>query len=161
MTWGDLYKLSKGKLSLIVVTTAAAGFAAASGDRIDAPQLLYTCVGTFGCSAAANALNQVYEIRNDGLMRRTMLRPLPAGRMSAAQALLFAAVMGVGGAGLLAWQVRPAILPHCLPFHPVASARMHRKALLSHRTPSDHSVAERARPFCLAATMQEQANKLT
>ena len=121
VTWGDLYKLSKGKLSMIVVATAAAGFAAGSGDSLDYLQLLYTCLGTFGCSAAANALNQVYEIRNDGLMRRTMLRPLPAGRMSAAQALLFAAVMGAGGTGLLAYQVRGAVSrssPHwrcCLP----------------------------------------------
>jgi heme O synthase-like polyprenyltransferase len=104
--WGDLFKLAKGKLSLIVVTTAAAGFAAASGDDLDYWKLANTCLGTFGCSAAANAVNQIYEIRNDGMMRRTMLRPLPAGRLSIGQALLFAAVTGVGGTALLATQVR-------------------------------------------------------
>ena len=119
VTFRDLYKLAKGKLSLIVVATGAAGFVAGSGDSVDLLRLAYTCIGTFGCSAAANALNQVYEIRNDGLMRRTMLRPLPAGRLSAAQALVFAAVTGVGGGALLATQVcavplaRP-LLPKCV-----------------------------------------------
>ena len=105
VTLRDLYKLSKGKLSIIVVATCAAGFVAGSGDVVDFSKLAATCVGTFGCSAAANALNQVYEVRNDGRMRRTMLRPLPAGRLSVAQALMFAAAAGIGGGTLLAQQV--------------------------------------------------------
>lgn len=123
VTLRDLYKLSKGKLSAIVVATGAAGFAAGSSETIDYMRLGYTCVGTFACSAAANALNQVYEIKNDGLMRRTMLRPLPAGRMSAAQALVFAAVTGIGGGALLATQVLPPTT--CPATQPPASSRVH------------------------------------
>jgi heme o synthase len=106
VTLRDLYKLSKGKLSLIVVSTGAAGFVAGSGEAIEWGRLACTCVGTFACSAAANTLNQVYEIHNDGRMRRTMLRPLPAGRMTVVQALCFAAVTSIGGGALLAYQVR-------------------------------------------------------
>ena len=108
VTLKDLYKLSKGKLSMIVVATGAAGFVAGSGETIEYGKLAFTCIGTFACSAAANTLNQVYEIRNDGLMRRTMLRPLPAGRLSVAQALCFAAVTSIGGGALLAYEVRPS-----------------------------------------------------
>jgi hypothetical protein len=50
----------------------------------------------------------VYEKFNDGLMKRTMNRPLPTGRMSRAHALAFAAVAGGGGVWLLADKVGPA-----------------------------------------------------
>ena len=102
----DYNKLSKGKLSALVVATAAAGFVAGSGERIDFVNLAWTSLGTFACSAAANALNQVYEIKNDGLMRRTMLRPLPTGRLSRAHALAFAGLTGISGIAILASQVR-------------------------------------------------------
>ncbi len=49
---------------------------------------------------------QVYEKVNDSLMKRTMNRPLPTGRMSRAHALAFAAIAGVGGVWLLAEKVR-------------------------------------------------------
>lgn len=104
----DMYKLSKGRLSIIVMATAAAGFAAGSAQQIDVSKLAWTCVGTFACSAAANTLNQIYEVRNDGSMRRTMLRPLPAGRVSIAQAAMFAIACATAGSAALAIQV-------CLP----------------------------------------------
>lgn len=102
----DYNKLAKTKLSLLVVATTAAGYVAASGDSVDVRQLTTTCLGTFGCSAAANTLNQIYEIKTDALMRRTMLRPLPAGRMTRMHALAFATVMGAGGIGCLLLEVR-------------------------------------------------------
>lgn len=104
----DMYKLSKGRLSTIVVATAAAGFAAGSAEHIDASKLAWTCAGTFACSAAANTLNQIYEIRTDSSMRRTMLRPLPAGRVSVAQAAVFAVACATAGSAMLATQVCPA-----------------------------------------------------
>eukprot|EP00976_Prorocentrum_cordatum_P077540 1182731-Prorocentrum_minimum.AAC.2 len=45
------------------------------------------------------------EIKNDGLMKRTMMRPLPSGRCGPRHAAAFAAVMGIGGVSLLAWKV--------------------------------------------------------
>jgi heme O synthase-like polyprenyltransferase len=48
---------------------------------------------------------QLLEIKNDGLMKRTMARPLPSGRAGPVHAAAFAAIMGIGGVSLLAWQV--------------------------------------------------------
>jgi heme o synthase len=110
-----LNKLAKGNLSVIVTVTAAAGFAAGSGDVIDYGKLACTAAGTLACAAAANTLNQVYEVKNDGLMQRTMLRPLPAGRLTSRHALAFAAVTGLVGTVLLGTQVR-------LPFSPQLSS---------------------------------------
>ena len=99
-------QLSKMRLSLLVVATSAAGYAAGSGERIDWAGLGWTSLGTMLASSSANALNQVYEKVNDGLMKRTMNRPLPTGRVSRPHALAFAAVCGLGGVWLLADKVR-------------------------------------------------------
>ena len=103
----QLYKqLSKAKLSALVVSTTAAGFVAGSEDSIDWKKLGWTYIGTTAAASSANALNQIYEVTNDSLMKRTQRRPLPAGKMSMAHALAFAAVTGLGGIGVLASQVQ-------------------------------------------------------
>ena len=101
----DYRQLSKAKLSLLVVSTAAAGYVAGSGEALDWAGLGWTSLGTMMCASAANALNQAYEVANDARMKRTALRPLPSGRMSMPHALAFAAVAGVGGVALLSQKV--------------------------------------------------------
>eukprot|EP00239_Pterosperma_sp_CCMP1384_P012792 CAMPEP_0197861138 /NCGR_PEP_ID=MMETSP1438-20131217/37013_1 /TAXON_ID=1461541 /ORGANISM="Pterosperma sp., Strain CCMP1384" /LENGTH=343 /DNA_ID=CAMNT_0043478225 /DNA_START=476 /DNA_END=1507 /DNA_ORIENTATION=+ len=56
-------------------------------------------------ASAANTFNQLIEIKNDALMKRTMNRPLPSGRISRAGALAFALSMGVGGGAILNYKV--------------------------------------------------------
>ncbi len=104
----DYKQLSKFKLSSLVVLTASAGFAAASGDAIDYEKLAWTCLGTMGAAACANTLNQIYEVANDRMMSRTRNRPLPAGRMGRLHAAVFAAVCGAAGLWVLHEKVRPA-----------------------------------------------------
>lgn len=98
----DYKQLSKFRLSGLVVATAAAGYVAGSKERIDWAGLGWTSLGTLLASASANALNQIYEVVNDGRMRRTAARPLPSGRMSRPHALAFALLAGAGGVALLA-----------------------------------------------------------
>jgi protoheme IX farnesyltransferase len=102
-------QLSKMRLSMLVVSTAAAGYTAGSRERIDWGGMGWTCLGTMLASSSANALNQVYEKVNDGMMKRTMNRPLPTGRVSRGHALAFAALAGVGGVWLLAEKVRACV----------------------------------------------------
>lgn len=54
-------KLSKFRLSLLVVATSSAGYAAGSREHIDWAGMGWTSLGTFMASASANALNQVGE----------------------------------------------------------------------------------------------------
>uniref|UniRef100_A0A383WJ73 Heme O synthase n=1 Tax=Tetradesmus obliquus TaxID=3088 RepID=A0A383WJ73_TETOB len=103
----DYKQLSKFRLSSLVALTASAGFAAGSGDSIDYAKLAWTSLGTLGAAAAANTLNQLYEVANDARMARTCNRPLPAGRLGSRQALLFAALCGVGGLWTLAEHTNP------------------------------------------------------
>ena len=104
----DYKLLSKFKLSALVVLTSAGGFVAGSGESIDWAGLGWTALGTFGASACANTLNQLYEVSNDSRMTRTCNRPLPAGRLTRMHAAGFALTMGVMGLGVLHEKVRRA-----------------------------------------------------
>lgn len=99
--FGIFSKLSKAKLSLLVVATSAGGFVAGSGEEIDWRKLGWTSLGTFMCSASANTLNQIIEVKNDALMSRTRARPLPAGLITRRGAAAFALLMGLSGAAIL------------------------------------------------------------
>ena len=95
------HDLSKFKLSAFVVSTAAAGYVLGSGETVNWTQLGWTSLGTMLCSSSANTWNQIFEIKNDSVMARTMRRPLPSGRCSVAHAAAFGVVTGIAGVGLL------------------------------------------------------------
>jgi len=104
--------LTKPRLNLLVVVTSAAGYYLGAGDRT--PELLpmtQAVVGTALVAGGAAVLNQVYERDTDALMRRTRLRPLPDGRVSAADARAFGLVLAAAGlAALLFTNVLAALL---------------------------------------------------
>ncbi|PHJ20909.1 hypothetical protein CSUI_005252 [Cystoisospora suis] len=57
--------------------------------------------GVFGSSAAANALNQLYERKIDSLMTRTRHRPVASGYLSAPACVGFAGLTALAGVSLL------------------------------------------------------------
>lgn len=98
----DYVALAKPRLNLLVVVSAAAGYAMAHGDTTDLATLGGMVVGTALVSGGAAAINQVIERDTDGLMRRTRQRPLPDGRLTAIEALAFAGILSVSGLFVLA-----------------------------------------------------------
>jgi protoheme IX farnesyltransferase len=60
--------------------------------------LVFLFIGLFLLSSGASVLNQVQEFRYDALMKRTSLRPLPAGEISRLNATLLAAALIAAGA---------------------------------------------------------------
>jgi protoheme IX farnesyltransferase len=99
---GDLAELVKARLTLLVLVTTAVGFYLGAEPPIDFKLLLHTVFGTAAAAAGAAALNQWWERQPDALMRRTMTRPIPAGRMAPLQALLLGAALSVFGVTYLA-----------------------------------------------------------
>lgn len=59
LVYQNYKQLSKMRLSLLVVATSAAGYAAGSSESIDWAGLGWTSLGTMLASSSANALNQV------------------------------------------------------------------------------------------------------
>lgn len=104
---GDYYELSKPRIVfLLLVTTAAAMVMAARG--LPAPSLLlWTLLGGALAAASAGALNCAYDADIDGLMKRTCLRPIPQGRITVRQAVVFALVIGAIGFAILYVEVNP------------------------------------------------------
>ena len=85
----DYLELTKPRIATLVLVTVAV---AATIGNVDAPDgwlLARTLLGTALVAASASALNQWWERRTDSLMERTADRPLPAGRLSAAEVLSF------------------------------------------------------------------------
>jgi protoheme IX farnesyltransferase len=113
---GVYSQLAKTRLSALVLLTTAVGFVMGSpegaggvgGAGIDWVRLLLTTVGTALAAGAANALNQICEMRRDALMIRTRNRPLPSGAISPRHALLFGMVTAYAGLSILGLLVNMA-----------------------------------------------------
>ena len=93
----DYLTLTKPELTFLSVLTALAGYYLGSHGAIHGPGLFHTLLGTAMVGGGAGALNQFMERHHDALMKRTENRPLPAGRLSAAEALLFGGFLSVLG----------------------------------------------------------------
>jgi protoheme IX farnesyltransferase len=99
----NVAQLAKVRLASSVVFSALAGYLLGA-ERIVWSELLYLGLGGMAVVASANAYNQIIERQLDALMTRTSQRPLPGGRMTVSEALLWATALGVGGLWAL-WQL--------------------------------------------------------
>jgi protoheme IX farnesyltransferase len=99
--FADYTALAKPRLNMLVVVSAAAGFAMAGGDH-ETRRLVAMVIGTGLVAGGASAFNQIIERKADALMRRTRMRPMADGRLSPREALVFASVLTGAGLGVLA-----------------------------------------------------------
>lgn len=88
---GAYVELTKPRITLLIVLTAAAGFALASVGSINYLAMLSALFGIGLLSSGIATLNQYAERDLDGLMRRTATRPLPTGKVAPWEALAFGA----------------------------------------------------------------------
>lgn len=94
-------ELTKPRLTLLVVATTLTGFLMGSRGSLDGPRLGLVLFGTALLVGGANSLNQLFERATDAKMHRTRTRPLPSGKLSPRQALIFGAACSALGAALL------------------------------------------------------------
>ena len=93
-------ELTKARLNLTVVYSAMAGYLLGAETMSFLP-MLYLGLGGFLVVGAANGFNQVIERDRDALMKRTMNRPLPTGRLSVLEAMIACTIMAFAGLFLL------------------------------------------------------------
>ena len=103
----DYYELTKPRMNALVVVTTAVGYFMASRGATDWALLIHTVIGTALTAAGASILNQYVERDLDAKMPRTADRPLPAGRVSPLEALVFAVILSAAGVLYLAGLVNP------------------------------------------------------
>jgi len=98
----DYYTLTKPEVNLLILMTTSAGYYLASRGPFEASGLVNTLIGTLLVASGTATLNQWMERGWDGQMRRTANRPLPSGRLSAREALVFGIALSAAGGLYLA-----------------------------------------------------------
>jgi protoheme IX farnesyltransferase len=100
--FADYLALTKPRLNLLVVATSAVGYYLGATDAPDVWPMAAAVAGTALVAGGAAVLNQLYERDTDAMMRRTRARPLPDGRLPAADARVLGIALAVCGLTLLA-----------------------------------------------------------
>jgi len=91
------FELTKPRVVAMVLLTTLVGFYLGSAERFDLWLALNTLAATALAAGGTLALNQYFERRIDALMIRTQHRPLPEGRLSPPEALVFGVVATIAG----------------------------------------------------------------
>jgi protoheme IX farnesyltransferase len=97
----DYVQLGKLRLSLVVVFSAGISFLIGLNTPIDWFTFIGLLLGGLAITLSANAINEILEKKYDALMRRTSIRPLPAGRMETGEAIVFVLISGILGIGTM------------------------------------------------------------
>ncbi|MGD0296724.1 MAG: heme o synthase [Bryobacteraceae bacterium] len=93
----DYIALTKPRITWLILMSTGVGYFFGARGGWHWLTLLHTIIGTGLIASGTAALNQWYERVADSKMKRTQARPLPSGRLSAHNALIFAILISVAG----------------------------------------------------------------
>src|SRR5258708_6230180 len=97
----DLVALTKPRVMMLAVSTALVGLSSAPV-RLDPLTTLAAVLAIAAGAGAAGVLNMWYDADIDAVMSRTAMRPIPRGKISRLEALVFGLVLG-GSAVAVVW----------------------------------------------------------
>jgi protoheme IX farnesyltransferase len=89
----DFFALTKPRVMLLAVFTALVGLSSAPA-RLDTLSTLAAVLAIAAGAGAAGALNMWYDADIDAVMSRTTMRPIPRGKISRLEALVFGVLLG-------------------------------------------------------------------
>lgn len=101
----DYYEMCKPRVVMLMLLTVVVGMHLATPGFVPLSALIFGTLGIALCAGAAAAINHIADQHIDGHMRRTQNRPLPNGRVSNRQALIFAFAIGSLGTWILVYFV--------------------------------------------------------
>ena len=107
VTWQDYAALCKLKVVSLIVFTAVVGMFLATPAMVPWDTLIYATIGIGLAASSAATINHVVDHRIDSIMARTNRRPLPKGKVSILNAIIFAWFLGTISMGILAFLVNP------------------------------------------------------
>lgn len=93
----DYIDLTKPRITWLILMSTAVGYFFGHQGHWSFWALLHTVMGTGLVASGTAALNQWYERDADRRMRRTQMRPVPSGRLSAGRALGFGIALALAG----------------------------------------------------------------
>ena len=103
--WQDYLTLCKPKVVSLIIFTAVVGMFLATPNMVPWDVLIYGIIGIGLAASSAATINHVIDYRIDSIMARTMRRPLPEGKISIVNAIIFAWFLGTISMGILAFLV--------------------------------------------------------
>ena len=105
VAWQDYLTLCKPKVVSLIVFTVVVGMFLATPNMVPWDVLIYGTIGIGLAASSAATINHVIDYRIDSIMARTMRRPLPEGKISIVNAIIFAWFLGTISMGILAFLV--------------------------------------------------------
>lgn len=99
--------LTKPRITWLILMSTGIGYYFGHSGALNWFVLFHTLLGTALIASGTATLNQWYEREADARMKRTATRPIPAGQVSARNALLFGLALLVAGEIELALGVNP------------------------------------------------------
>lgn len=96
-----LYRLTKPGVTYGNLITTVAGYLFAANGSIDLQVFSALTIGTWGVIASACVINNYLDQDIDAVMTRTKKRPLLTGEVTPKQAVIFGALLGLGGTAVL------------------------------------------------------------
>jgi heme o synthase len=101
----DYLALMKPRIILLLLITTITTMIVAAPHHLPLAALLLTVLGGTLAAGSANAFNMYVDRDIDAIMRRTCLRPVPAGRLNPWHALVFGAITGTASVAVMAFGV--------------------------------------------------------
>ncbi len=95
------YELMKPRVMSLAVFTCVVGFLITPFKNLDYLNAIFSIAAVALGSGAAGALNCWYEADVDSVMSRTCLRPIPTGKLTRKQALIFGTISSFVSVGAL------------------------------------------------------------
>lgn len=105
--WRAYYDITKPKVVALLVLTALVGMSLSVPGALPWQVLIPAMLGIALLSSAAAAINHIVDEKIDTVMGRTHNRPLPAGKISITNAIVFAASIALLGFIILYALVNP------------------------------------------------------
>lgn len=99
--WRSYYELCKPRVVALMMLTTVVGMCLASPGMVPWNSLILGNLGIALAAGAAAVINQLVDARIDSIMQRTKQRPIPTGKVSNKNALIFAFTIGTIGIGIL------------------------------------------------------------
>ena len=101
------YELLKPRLSFLVAFSSGVGYALSASNSFQWSSMFIFLAGGFLVSGASVTINQIIEKKYDAVMKRTMNRPIPTGRVSSREALIYSIILAVVGLAILLLYTTP------------------------------------------------------
>jgi len=89
-----LFELLKFRLASLIAFSGAMGYCLGANEVVWSKLWLFV-LASIGITGSANIINQIIEKDFDKLMKRTAMRPLPSGRITVQQAIIWCVFLGI------------------------------------------------------------------